>query len=183
MRIIGGKKRGLKLCDVPKDVTCRPTGDKVKEALFDIIRFRAKGSFLDLFGGTGQIAIEAVSIGFDSAVIIDNSPASISLIRKNVDRSGFGSEITIIESDYKKYLKHTVADKQFDVIFIDPPYDTELAYKSLKYISESNILKEDGMVVVETAFEKTFDDSYSRLKKIKEYKYGTVKLITYTWGD
>lgn len=181
MRVVSGERRGLKLCEVPACVTCRPTADKVKEAMFDIIRFRLKGKVLDLFGGTGQLGIEALSNGCEKAIICDNNADSIGLINRNVLKAGFGERAKVLHMDYKRFLKHEAKKQEFNVIFLDPPYAGELLEKSMKYIDECELLAPDGIIVAESAADTDIPDIFGSLKMEKRYKYGTVAVRIYSY--
>ncbi len=181
MRVVSGEKRGLKLHEVPSTVTCRPTADKVKEAMFDIIRFRLRGRVLDLFGGTGQLGIEALSNGCESVVICDNNADSIGLITRNVAKAKFEDRAKVLHIDYKRFLRHQAKKHEFNVIFLDPPYAGELLEKSMKYIDEGEILAPDGIVVAESAAETEVPETFGNLKLEKRYKYGTVAVRIYSY--
>lgn len=179
MRIVGGEKRGLKLKEIPKDAVCRPTLDRVKVAMFDIIRFDLKGKALDLFSGTGQLGIEAISNGCEKCVFCDKDPVSLRLTRENVKKSGFEDRATVLECDYKRFLRHRATSGEFNVIFLDPPYESLLAEKALGYISDADCLAPDGVIVAETLKEKILPEEVGRLEKVKTYAYGQVSLHIY----
>lgn len=148
MRIISGKYRGRMLNSF-EFVSTRPTLDKVKEAIFDKLFMKVrKGVVLDLFGGTGAMGLEALSRGASAVYICDNNPRSIALIKKN--SKGFNPQPEIIEMDFQRALDvFKRATTQFDIIFLDPPYDSDYGEKSLKLIKEYGLLKYDGVVVFE----------------------------------
>lgn len=179
MRIISGEKRGLKLREVPSDAVCRPTLDRVKEAVFDIIRFNLSGKVLDLFSGTGQLGIEALSNGCDFAVFCDKDKESLKITRDNIKRAGFENRSEVLDCDYKKFLRHRTKKGEFKIIFLDPPYETPLAEKSLQYISDSDCLLSDGIVVVETLKTLEKPSEVGNLIKQKSYYYGRVALHIY----
>lgn len=183
MRIVSGEKRGLKLCDVPKEALCRPTTDRVKESVFNIIRFSVKGRALDLFGGTGQLAIEAVSNGCRSGVVCDNSPISLELIRRNVKRAGYEDKITVLNCDYKNFLRRQAQKHEFSLIFLDPPYHTPLAERSLCFISEADCLAKDGIVVLESSADEPFEEIYGGLRLRKKYVYGQIAVRIFERTD
>ena len=181
MRVVSGEKRGLKLHEIPPEVSCRPTTDRVKESIFNIIRFHLQGNALDLFGGTGQLAIESVSNGCEKAVICDHSPASLKLIRRNVKKAGYEDRITVFDCDYKKFLRHRAQKNEFSLIFVDPPYHTPLAEKSLCYIEESGCLSPDGVIVVETAADENLKERYGVFTLRKKYCYGQIAVRIYEY--
>ncbi len=179
MRIISGEKRGLKLKEVPSEALFRPTLDRVKESMFDIIRFSLEGKALDLFSGTGQLGIEALSNGCEQVVFCDKDPEALKLTRENVKKAGYESRAEILDCDYKHFLKKRAKKAEFNVIFLDPPYESPLIEKSLGYISESDCLAADGTVLVETLKTKLLPDESGNLVKSKSYYYGQVALHVY----
>jgi len=148
MRIISGKYKGKVLKSFEFNTT-RPTLDRVKEAIFDKIFMKVrKGTILDLFGGTGGMGLEALSRGASSVYICDDSVSSINLIKKNCER--FDEKPEILQLDYVKALElFNRTGTQFDIIFLDPPYDSSYGAKSLELIEKYELLKSDGIVVYE----------------------------------
>ena len=137
MRVITGKARGVSL-KTPDGMLTRPTADRVKEALFSIINFDIPSAkVLDLFGGTGQLGIEALSRGADRAVFVDAREDACKLIRENLPRTKLQSTAQVVRSDYMDYLNR--CREQFSIIFLDPPYAEEYLEKSLKRITEIDI--------------------------------------------
>ncbi|MDF2686354.1 MAG: rRNA ((966)-N(2))-methyltransferase RsmD [Clostridia bacterium] len=180
MRIIGGEKRGLKLNELDAEVVCRPTIDRVKEAIFDIIQFEIEGDALDLFAGTGQLGIEALSRGCEKAVFCDNNEISIKLIKANIKKAKYEGKSELLFCDYKKYLKHTAKPDSFKLIFLDPPYDTEYAVKALELIEERQLLKKNGIVVLECGKKEEKPQNIGNLSLKKRYFYGQVSVLIYT---
>jgi len=175
MRVITGTARGRKLKE-PANYDIRPTTDQVKEAIFNIVQFDVEGRrVLDLFGGTGQLGIEAASRGAASVTIVDSGRDAVKLIKENV--SSCKLEARIVQSDSIAYLH---ACGNYDLIFIDPPYDTDLAEKALKTIKEFDILSEGGIIVCETRRETALPELERPYFKKKEYRYGKVKLTVYS---
>lgn len=165
MRIISGKYKGKKLKGFDIDGT-RPTMDRVKESLFGMIQNYIKDSnVLDLFAGSGALGIEAISEGARVCTFIDNNEKCIKVIRENT--SNFDEDIEIVNTDYKRYLKKV--DKKFDIIFLDPPYESKTINKALKIIEQRNLLNENGIVVCEYENLKL----ETTLNKIKEKSYGS----------
>ena len=147
MRIISGSARGRKLKE-PVGLDIRPTSDMVKESVFNIIQFDIEGRrVLDLFAGTGQLGLEALSRGAKSVVFVVSMPESIKLIWENVKRCGFTDSAAVYNREALKYL---ALDGSFDIILIDPPYDTTLAGQALKKIIEFDKLNENGIIICET---------------------------------
>ena len=145
MRVITGIAGGRKLKS-PEGDAVRPTADQVKQAMFNILQFDLEGRrILDLFGGTGQLGIEALSRGAREAVFTDSSRTSVQLIRENLKRCGL--EGTVLQTDALSYLAR---GEKFDVIFIDPPYDGGLYQAVLERINAVDNLTEGGIIVCET---------------------------------
>lgn len=175
MRIISGMARGKKLAR-PSDNSIRPTSDMVKEAVFNIIQFDIEGkSVLDLFGGTGQLGIEALSRGAKSAVIVDDSPAAIELIKKNLKTSGLSSG-KVVRADALKYLE---SDEKFDIIFLDPPYKSRFLIKALQKIIEFDKLNVGGIIICEGPADDEPGEFAFLYKKLKSYKYGKKRITVY----
>ena len=170
MRVITGKARGIVL-KTPDGFSTRPTADRVKEAIFSIIQFDILGGkVLDLFGGTGQLGIEALSRDAKFAVFVDTREDACKLIRENLKRTGFLQQSQVIKADYKSYLK-SCSDK-FDIIFLDPPYAEVFLENSLKMITEIDILQSGGIIITERPLEKVLNANFDGYTRSKDYKYG-----------
>ena len=177
MRVIAGSARGTVL-KTPEGSRTRPTADRVKEALFSILHFDLPGArVLDLFGGTGQLGIEALSRGADSAVFVDFQDAACKLIRENLRRSGFLDRSKVIKSDYLSYLRST--KERFDIVLLDPPYAEVFLENSLKMITEIDILQSDGIIVTERPVDKELSVDFPGFSRSKDYKYGKTVLTLY----
>ena len=175
MRVISGKARGVNL-KTPAGTATRPTADRVKEAVFSIIQFDLPGAtVLDLFGGTGQLGIEALSRGAKNAVFVDERDDACKLIRENLKRTKLEGEGRIIRSDYSTFLKST--SQKFDIIFLDPPYAEVFLENSLNRITEIDILQSGGIIVTERPVEKELLLDFTGYNRSKDYKYGNT-LIT-----
>ncbi len=176
MRVITGTARGRRLKE-PANNDIRPTTDQVKEAMFNIAQFDIEGrKVLDLFGGTGQLGIEAASRGAGKVVIVDANRDSVKLIKDNVNTCKL-SNIQVVQGDALSYLSR---GESFDLIFIDPPYDGELAEKALKLIKEIDILSEGGIIICETRRETQLPQLEKPYYFHREYRYGKVKLTVYS---
>lgn len=175
MRVISGSARGKKLlCAEGKDI--RPTLDRVKESIFNIIAFDVPGTYvLDMFSGSGALGIEALSRGAERAVFLDCDEISISVTKKNLDATHLGSLATVVKTDSIEYVRST--DKKFDVIFIDPPYESDLYEKSLNAIKESSALSDNGFIVLEYDSEITPEFDLCGFEIVKDKKYGRVKIL------
>ena len=177
MRVISGKARGVTL-KTPVGMQTRPTADRVKEAMFSIIQFDLPGArVLDLFGGTGQLGIEAVSRGAKHAVIVDASEQACRLIKENLRRAKMEAEAQVMRGDYLQYLSG--CREQFDIIFLDPPYAEVFLENSLKKISEIDILQSGGIIVAERPVEKELSLEFPGFSRSKDYKYGNTLLTIY----
>lgn len=149
MRIISGKARGTKLRTL-EGLDTRPTLDRIKESLFNIIQNEIYDArVLDLFSGSGALGLETLSRGAKEAVLCDNSRKAISIINENVDKTHLGKQVKVLNNDYKKNLEF-LKNEQFNIIFLDPPYDTEFDIEAIKLIIEYNILAQDGIIILET---------------------------------
>ncbi|MDR1329369.1 MAG: 16S rRNA (guanine(966)-N(2))-methyltransferase RsmD [Oscillospiraceae bacterium] len=176
MRVISGSARGKKLLP-PKGADIRPTGDKVKGAVFNIIQEHINGArALDLFSGTGQLGIEALSRGAASCVFVDSSPASLELTRKNIEAARLTERAEILRADALEYIKRA---GRFDIVFLDPPYDGGLLDSALANIFEFDILAERGIIVCESGSGHLMPESEAPYKKLREYTYGSVKITIY----
>ena len=177
MRVITGKARGVVL-KTPEGMATRPTADRVKEALFSIIQFDIPGArVLDLFGGTGQLGIEALSRGAKSAVFIDEREDACKLIRENLKRTGLQEDARVWRSDYMSYLNR--CNEKFDVIFLAPPYAEVFLENSLKMITEIDILQSGGIIVTERPLGKKLLWDFPGYARSKDYKYGKTLLTLY----
>jgi len=184
MRVISGKARGSKLSTIESQLT-RPTLDRVKESLFNIIQSRiSESQVLDLFAGSGALGIEALSRGAKGATFCDNNPEAIKVIKNNLTKTRFIEHAKVINADYSKCLEILKRENEtFDIIFIDPPYKMDIAVKSIKIILDNQLLKKDGLIVLET------DEAERDLKELEELekndsihitdqrKYGRANLI------
>ena len=177
MRVITGKARGIQL-KTPEGMLTRPTADRVKEALFSIINFDLPGAaVLDLFGGTGQLGIEALSRGANSAVFVDQREDACKIIRENLRRTKLESQGRVVRSDYLDYLRRS--KEKFDIILLDPPYAEVFLENALKCITEIDILKSDGIIVAERPVEKELPFEFEGFTRSKDYKYGKTLLTIY----
>lgn len=180
MRVISGSARGKKLNSL-EGLETRPTLDRVKEALFNIIQFDLKDSvILDLFSGSGALAIEALSRGAKEAVLCDKSPKAIQIINKNLQETKLKDKAKVINKDYIDALKKITKENiKFDLIFLDPPYKTDFAIKSITYIIENNLLKENGIIIVETNDKNKIEEinKNKTVEIVDTRKYGSVLII------
>ncbi len=177
MRVISGSARGTVL-KTPDGMKTRPTADRVKEALFSILQFDLPGAtVLDLFGGTGQLGIEALSRGAKRAVFIDEQAAACKLIKENLNRCKFQNQAQVIQADYMAYLKN--CKEKYQIVLLDPPYAEVFLENALKMITEIDILQSGGIIVTERPLEKALSLEFSGYTRSKDYKYGKTLLTLY----
>ncbi len=175
MRVITGTARGVVL-KTPEGMTTRPTTDRVKEALFSIIHFEIPGAkVLDLFGGTGQLGIEALSRGAKSAVFVDAQESACRIIKENLKRTRLEGQV--IRSDYQQYLSR--CREKFDIILLDPPYAEVFLETAIKKITEIDILESNGIIVAERPLGKELPWEFEGYTRSKDYKYGNTLLTLY----
>ena len=177
MRIISGSARGRKL-ETPRGDDIRPTSDMVKEAVFNILQFELQGArVLDLFSGTGQLGIEALSRGASSCVFVDASQDALLLTKRNVAAAGFADSAELARTDALGYLSRC---GKFDIVFVDPPYGGDLLNSVLEKISAFDILTERGIIVCELRTEYALAEISAPYKIAREYRYGKIKITTIT---
>ncbi|MGI6119576.1 MAG: 16S rRNA (guanine(966)-N(2))-methyltransferase RsmD [Desulfosporosinus sp.] len=170
MRIIAGEMRGRQLKTVEGMLT-RPTSDKVKGAIFNILGDKVLDArVLDLFAGTGNLALEAISRGSHDAVLVEKSRVAHRVIRKNIEQMGVSHKVELLLMDAFKYLRR-FPDEVFDLVFLDPPYYEGLVLKVILILKAHSYLAPDGVIVAETAKDEQLDgDLYPfEIRKIKDY--------------
>ena len=179
MRIITGKVKGLKL-KAPSGFSTRPTSDRVKESVFNVLNgmvdFSEVESVLDVFAGTGSLGLEALSRGASSATFIDF--ATTEIIAENIRRAKFENVATILRGDFTKMLrKISRQQKTFDLIFIDPPYKENLAETALELIGECELLNSDGLIIVEYGADEILDTK--NFESIRKINYGRTTAVEF----
>ena len=176
MRVITGSARGRKLKDL-EGLATRPTTDRVKEGIFNIIQFDVEGRrILDLFAGTGQMGIEALSRGAASAVFVDQRREAAAVIRENLKLTGLAGRARVVCGDALSFLQS--AKERFDIIFLDPPYASSLLEDSLKNISGFDILSNHGIIICEYSLERDMPPIPPPLFPHRDYRYGKTKVTT-----
>lgn len=176
MRIIAGDLKGRKLF-TPNDKKIRPTSDKVKESYFNIIANYIEDSVVvDLFSGTGNLGLEAISRGASRCYFVDKSKDSIALTIKNIKTFQVQDQSVVLHGDYDKMLGKI--QEKVDMILLDPPYKHGII-KCLAAISEKNILADSGIIVAEHGADELLPDVAYNFIKIKEKRYGTIRLTIY----
>lgn len=178
MRIISGKAKGTKLYTLQGDNT-RPTLDRVKESIFNIIQNQIpEATVLDLFAGSGAIGLEMLSRGAKKAILCDKSKEAIGIIKKNIEKTHMEEKVELYNIDFKECIEK-VSKEKFDIIYIDPPYETNFIEKSLEKIIEKNIIQENGIIILETDDEKRIKKEIEKINVaiIDERKYGRANII------
>lgn len=175
MRVITGTARGRRLTTLEGTDT-RPTTDRVKEALFSIIQFEIEGRrVLDLFAGSGQLGIEALSRGAKSAVFVDGSKKAAEVVKKNLETTSFSKSASVVCGDALAFLK--TRSEKFDIAFLDPPYSTGLLQKALE--SLPRVMNEGGVIICESPENEAMPESAGSFVLQKRYRYGKVSLSVY----
>ena len=187
LRVISGKSRGLKL-NTPENMDIRPTTDRVKEAMFNIISPYIYGSnILDLFAGSGALGVEALSRGAELCYFVDSSKTSMNVTKSNIKKARLEDGAVTINSSYEKAIDRILMNKvKFDVIFVDPPYYEGYFIDVIKKIDSTDILKDDGIIVVEHDVKTEIPEEIGRIYISKEKKYGKTMVTImskHTEGD
>jgi 16S rRNA (guanine(966)-N(2))-methyltransferase RsmD len=179
MRVITGTARGKRLATREGD-TVRPTPERVKEALFSIIQFEIEGRrALDLFAGSGQLGIEALSRGAREAVFVDSSRESAEIVRENVEACGFQDCAKIENMDFTAFLMR--GEKPFDLAFLDPPYRTGLLQQALPLVAAH--MNPGGTIVCENPMDEELPETAAEFRRVKSYRYGKIVLTLYRRKD
>ena len=181
MRVIAGTSRGRRLAlFVGRDV--RPTPDRVREALFSILQSKMGGfaelRVLDLFAGSGALAIEALSRGATSACLVEKALASAKIIRENLDYCQFSSQARVIVRDAFQALPGFESNS-FDLVFLDPPYNQDFVHPALIEIDKLNLLSKDGIICAETGSNEVLPESVGQLQRIDQRRYGSIMISFY----
>ena len=177
MRVITGIARGRRLKE-PNGMETRPTADRVKEAIFSSIQFEVEGrKVLDLFGGTGQMGIEALSRGATHCTFVDLQKQAVAIIRENVNSTGFADQSTVIQGDALAFLSR--CREKFDLIFLDPPYGSGLLEKAMELITTIDIVSENGIIVCENGSNSGWPVVAEPYRMQKEYRYGKIRTALY----
>ena len=184
MRVIAGTAKGRRLVS-PKGSRIRPTSDKVKEALFNMLNGITGSlsgfSVLDIFAGTGNLGIEALSRGAADAVFIDNHRDSIALVKKNLELTGFSDKGRVVLREAVAALKILEdTDSPFQLIFLDPPYQQEMLERVLEYLANSRLVDENTLVVAEFSPREKLETSFGSLREFDRRIYGDTALAFFT---
>lgn len=175
MRVITGSARGAKL-EAPAGLSTRPTSEMTKEAVFSILHFELEGAMvLDLFAGSGQLGIEALSRGARSCIFVDTSRQAQDVIRRNLAAAKLSVPARVAAMEAEAFLN--AAQEKFDIILADPPYGQGLLQKLLPKMAAC--MREGGVIVCETQRDETLPDAAGGFTRKKEYRYGKAKITTY----
>lgn len=175
MRVISGQKRGKKL-ELLKGDKVRPTTDKVKESVFNVIQFDVTGSnFLDLFAGSGQMGIEALSRGATHATFVDESRVSVEVVKRNLVATDLLEKAEVMNMDSVNFLKKS--DKVFDIAFLDPPYKSSLLNDTLFLVASA--MSKSGIIICEHPIDEILPEDFSNFCLSKVYKYGQIAISVY----
>lgn len=180
LRIVGGEARGRRV-RVPEDGRVRPTSDRVKEALFDILGQRVAGSrVLDLFAGSGNLGLEALSRGAAAATFVDRDPRCRQVIGRNLADLGYRERARVLAGDALAVLRRLAArGERFDLVFLDPPYAAGLLVPALEAVAEGGLLAEDGLAAAEHAARDEPPARVGRLVRRARRQYGDTSLSFY----
>ena len=150
MRIITGSARGAKL-ETLDGLDTRPTAERVKEAVFSMIQFELEGrQVLDLFGGSGQMALEALSRGAAKATIVDSNPDAVRVIKANAQHTKLYDRTVVLNSDFRAYIRGNKGKAQFDIVFLDPPYALNVLNEAVEKLTEADMVRQNGIVICES---------------------------------
>lgn len=179
MRIITGTARGRKLVSLPGEDT-RPTAERVKEAVFSIIQFEVEGRrFLDLFAGSGQMGLEALSRGAASAVLVDSAKPAVEVIRQNAASTGLEQNAQVVAADYQPYLLGCKGS--FDIAFLDPPYSKGILPKALELLVPH--MSDSGLILCEHRKTDEMPAAVGPFTLRRQYRYGQTLLSAYRKGE
>ena len=180
MRIITGSARGTKLFTLEGEST-RPTSERAKEAVFSMIQFEIEGRrVLDLYAGSGQLGLEALSRGAAYCLFVDSNPEAIAIVKKNIEKTKMQDRCRTIISDANNYVRKASGGDKYNIIFLDPPYASGLIVPTLERIIASDILAEGGLVFCETDKDDPLDNREDLLEYFnvrRNGSYGKVKLL------
>jgi 16S rRNA (guanine(966)-N(2))-methyltransferase RsmD len=183
LRIISGKLKGRRL-NTPRDNKIRPTTDKVKESIFSMVMpYIQDAVVIDLFAGTGNLGLEAISRGAKHCYFGDKARESLQLTKENIRYCGVEDQATLISGEFDRVLERI--HEKADLILLDPPYKAGLIENCLSKIEELGLLSEEGIVVIERGKREILEDEIGTFTKIKDKRYGTilVSLFVITKND
>ncbi len=176
MRVIAGEKRGTKLKTLDGSDITRPTIERVKEGVFSSIHFFVEGSYvLDLFAGSGQMGIEALSRGANHCVFVDEDKNAIEIIKANLNAAKLTDNATVIHTDANNFIMRS--QQKFNLVFLDPPYNKNIIENILPDMQ--NVLCDDAIVIAETELKAKLPQNIGELELKKQYRYSTVRISKY----
>lgn len=178
MRIITGTARGTRLETLEGDAT-RPTAERVKEALFSMIQFDIEGrNVLDLFAGSGQLGLEALSRGAEKATFVDRNTDAVNIIKRNAQKTKLFGRCVITGSDWAAFIRGTAGRERYGIIFIDPPFAEKLTGEVLKRLAEADLIADHAMIICESGSDEEYE--IPGLKTVRFNKYGKIyiRLLT-----
>lgn len=179
MRVITGSAKGRRL-ETLEGEDVRPTTDRIKEAIFSIIQFETEDrAFLDLFAGSGQMGIEALSRGAKTAYFVDNSKKSLDTVKRNLKTTKLEQNAKTFAMDYQSFL--AMCSERFDIAFLDPPYKTGMLQKALERVPE--IMNETGVIIAENPLDEEILSNYGNFLLDRQYRYGKIKISTFRHKD
>jgi 16S rRNA (guanine966-N2)-methyltransferase len=180
MRVIGGLAKGRRI-QAPRGRETRPTSDYLREVLFDVLAHQVEGrTFLDLYAGTGAVGIEALSRGAARAVFVEYDRLALAMLRRNLETSGFREQVEVVPMEVLRFLRRTVyGSRQFDLIFLDPPYQRTDAEAALCMIASTGLLAPTGMAILERSTRDIAIQAPAGLALIREVRHGAAALQLY----
>ncbi len=181
MRIITGKAKGTKLYTLDGEDVTRPTSERAKEAIFSMIQFEIEGRrVLDLFAGSGQLGLEAMSRGAAYAMFVDSDRQAMGIVKKNAEKTHFFDACGYLVSDYRSYLRKVLGSERYDIIILDPPYSSDSLPDALLRIYEAKVIKDGGLIVCESDRAEIVCENEAILSKYsldKNAGYGRVRIM------
>jgi len=179
MRVITGSARGRRL-ETLEGEDVRPTTDRIKEAVFSIIQFQTEGRrFLDLFAGSGQMGIEALSRGAKEAVFVDSAKKSIETVKRNLKTTGLEGNAKVFQADFRSFL--AMNSRRFDIAFLDPPYRTGALQEALPLAAQA--MSDTGVLIAESPLDEALEAQYGSFVLDRQYRYGKIKITTFRHKD
>ncbi|MCQ2413844.1 MAG: 16S rRNA (guanine(966)-N(2))-methyltransferase RsmD [Clostridia bacterium] len=190
LKIITGKAKGKKILTLEGEAT-RPTSERIKEAVFSSIQFEIENRrVLDLFAGSGQMGLEALSRGAESAMFIDAAKEAMDIVKKNAEATGFFGASRFLVSDYRNYIRKAAGRDVYDLVFVDPPYGMECCRESVERLLKAGMLADGALVVLESGTEfdelPAEDEVFSSFEVLKSTHYGKktfVNILKYRKGE
>ena len=179
MRVITGSARGRRL-ETLEGEDVRPTADRIKEAVFSIIQFQTEGRvFLDLFAGSGQIGIEALSRGARQAIFVDSAKKAVETVRRNLKTTRLEPNAKVLSMDFRSFLSADTTP--VDIAFLDPPYRTGALQEALALVASH--MRDTGVIIAENPLDEELEERYGDFVRDRQYRYGKIKITTFRHKD